>query len=220
MPTPTPRSGLARALDPRLPSNRLALAGFAAALLARLAQGDARGAVPAGLGTMLAWAAARELHPDDPEAAAFALALEFPVAISAPPDAPTAFLHVSALRAVAGTTGVPLGGPDALALAVLAAWSLAGARREGRTPAAWPALLAIALSAARATPSPVASATDTGGGRVETRRVAAARALAVGALAAAALAGPGQVRRASPLLAAWAAVALRRRPPPRADRPG
>jgi hypothetical protein len=121
------RSSLARPLDPSYPSNRLAALGLAVTTLAAKATGKPwRGALASGLGAFLAWSAARELHPDDENAANVALVLGAGAALLSPPSIPTAFGQMSALRVVAGTVGEPVTPVDEAALAVLGGVSAAG----------------------------------------------------------------------------------------------
>ena len=77
---PEQLSSLSRVVDPRYPSNRLAIAGAAATAMivgvAGLVGIDvASGPFTAAVGVFLAWAIARELDPDRPASAAIAIPL-------------------------------------------------------------------------------------------------------------------------------------------------
>lgn len=121
------RSSLGRDVDPRIPSNRLAIVG---ALLAGLATGLAFLAglevglspLAAGIGVFLAWAIARELDPDHPATAAIALPVSFVLLVGLGPSS----LLVSTglllgVRMVAGTVGSPLRIIDAVGIVALSA---------------------------------------------------------------------------------------------------
>ena len=121
------RSSLGRDVDPRLPSNRLAIVG---ALLAALATGLAAlagleiGLSPfsAALGVFLSWAIARELDPDHPAAAAIALPVSFVLLVLV---GPSSLLVSTGLllgaRMTAGTVGTPLRLLDVVGIVALSA---------------------------------------------------------------------------------------------------
>lgn len=124
----TPVTALVRTIDPRLASNRLAVfASAVVVLLGTLVTGvvdpdvgvlAAAGAgLRYGVGTFLAWAIARELHPDQPMAARNAV-LSYVVALVLGAPALGAVLALLlAARITLRSTGVP---PTPLDLAVLA----------------------------------------------------------------------------------------------------
>jgi hypothetical protein len=115
-------TSLQRVVDPRYPSNRLALAGAAVAgavaAVARFAGADIGfGPLGAAMAVFLAWAIARELDPDHPASAAFAMPAGFVLLLAAG----EASLLVSAAvllaaRITAGTVGTDLRPLDVLAL--------------------------------------------------------------------------------------------------------
>jgi hypothetical protein len=121
------RSSLGRDVDPRLPSNRLAIVG---ALLAALATGLAAQAgleiglspFSAALGVFLSWAIARELDPDHPAAAAIALPVSFVLLVLV---GPSSLLVSTGLllgaRMTAGTVGTPLRLLDVVGIVALSA---------------------------------------------------------------------------------------------------
>lgn len=131
------RSPLARTLDLKRPSNRVALAGFVgSALLARARGRSWPEAGAAGLTAFMAWSTARELDPDREGSANAALGLATLGAQLAPGRLPGAVTLNEGLRALAGTTGLRVTDADALALAGLAlACALRGAGVLALTPA-------------------------------------------------------------------------------------
>jgi hypothetical protein len=111
---PEQLSSLSRVVDPRYPSNRLAIAGAAAAAMivgvAGLADIDVgSGVLTAAVGVFLAWAIARELDPDHPASAAIAIPLSFVLLLALGP--PSLLVSTGVLlgtRMAAGTVGTPL----------------------------------------------------------------------------------------------------------------
>jgi len=107
-------SSLSRVVDPRYPSNRLAIVGAGATALIVGISGFAgldmgSGPLMAAVGVFLAWAIARELDPDHPASAAIAIPLSFVLLLVMGP----ASLLVSTgvllgTRMAAGTVGTPL----------------------------------------------------------------------------------------------------------------
>src|SRR5690606_24949796 len=130
-PLPT---GLARTIDPRVPSNRLILILAVAATVSlglfRLAAGALLPevvihAVGAGVFTTLAWAVGREIDPDHNLSAAIAAVLMIVALFVWPmPNLLLAGGLMAALRMVTRSTGLPLRLTDALALVALAAISI------------------------------------------------------------------------------------------------
>lgn len=123
-----PVTALVRPIDPTLPSNRLAV--FAAAIVALVAtlvtglvEPDAgvlaaagRG-LGSGVGTFLAWAIARELHPDEPMAARNAVLAYLPALFLGTPALAALFALLLAARITLRSTGTV---PTPLDLGVLA----------------------------------------------------------------------------------------------------
>lgn len=107
-------SSLGRDIDPRVPSNRLAIAGaLTAALVAGLAGlldlGAGPSPVSAAIGVFLSWAIARELDPDHPVAAAVALPVSLMLLMLVGPSSLIVSTGVLlGLRMTAGTVGTPL----------------------------------------------------------------------------------------------------------------
>lgn len=146
------RSGNSRGFDPTLPSNRFVLggsvvagaAGGFAALVAgeRLAEAAGWG-VASGGGFFIAWALARELHPDRPGVAAVAALLAPVFLLLDRPKLLSSGVVLLVARLVAGTTGRRFQWVDALVLVVLAGLSIG-------TPVGT-AVLAVAAAATGAT---------------------------------------------------------------------
>ena len=107
-------TGLGRELDPRLPSHRVALlggaAGFAGLSLVGWLRDDFSlfGAVFGAVAVFLGWALSRELDPDRPDAAYYAMAVAFAAAVVDAPSALAAGVALIAIRLVAGTVGAAL----------------------------------------------------------------------------------------------------------------
>ena len=132
---PSRVSALPRPLDFSYPSNRAAAAGLglgvaAARLLGRTWPGSLR----VGLGTFSAWAIARELDPDEPLSALWAMPLAFTALLSLPAStreqpeglgslrhALPGFTALSSLRALVGSVGPAVGAQDVTALGAQAA---------------------------------------------------------------------------------------------------
>ena len=131
MPAYTDITGLGRELDPRLASNRIAIAGGAVAFLVLATVGLVRGGFDVfevGFGAVsvfLAWAVSRELDPDRPDAATWAMALALGGTFLGSPSALAAGVALIAIRLVAGTVGTSLKRLDLIVLAGVTA--LAGA---------------------------------------------------------------------------------------------
>jgi hypothetical protein len=134
-----------RIVDPRQPSNRLAvLIPLGAALVVfGLDSGDLGRAFATGLATFAAWAIARELDPDHPLSATVA-ALLVPIAVltlGAPAPAPL-FVALLTIRILVRSTGLP---PKTTDLAVLTVGAIAVAH----TPAGWAAGILLAFAMVR-----------------------------------------------------------------------
>jgi hypothetical protein len=120
-------SSLGRDIDPRVPSNRLAVAGaFTAAVVAGLAGlfGPEIGLSPvsAAIGVFLSWAIARELDPDHPAAAAIALPVSLVLLIVLGPSSLLVSTGVLlGMRMTAGTVGTPLRPLDIVGIVALSA---------------------------------------------------------------------------------------------------
>ncbi len=124
---------LARRVDPSVPSNRLAIlgvvAGFVAGTLVLLLRTEATLLEAAldgaryGIGGFLAWAIARELDPDSPVAARYALFLYPIVALTGIPELTTMAAALVAARVVVRSTGLAPSPVDLAALVILAGLS-------------------------------------------------------------------------------------------------
>lgn len=144
-------TGLGRTVDPRLPSNLLAVAvsglgGLAVALRGLFDSGSAD--LGSGLTTLLAvflaWAVGRELDPDDPRSAALAMAVTLGIALVYEVEIAGAAVALLATRLIVGSVGRSLKPVDYFVLIGVAAFS-------GTRPELWPAgaLLAVAVLVAR-----------------------------------------------------------------------
>jgi hypothetical protein len=133
-------TGLGRSFDHRLHSNRIALGGgvvaFAVLLVVSIGVDD-ESIVDAGVasafaavGVFLGWAMARELDPDLPSAATWAMALTLGIAVFVAPSALVTGVVLVGTRVVAGTVGatvkvgdvVVLGGIGFLAASMPVLW--------------------------------------------------------------------------------------------------
>lgn len=121
-------SSLSRDVDPRYPSNRLAIAG---ALIAGVATALANlfgldtglGPFSAAVGVFLAWAIARELDPDYPASAAVAMPASLVLLLAIGPASLLVSMGVLlGVRLVAGTVGAPLRTLDIIGVVGLAAF--------------------------------------------------------------------------------------------------
>jgi hypothetical protein len=162
---PSPRaerrrlSTVVRLFDPSLASNRFAVVAFLGVLGAAFALdvsgGDdsaaqaAGAALRAALAVFLAWAIARELHPDLPLAATVAAAAALPILLSGEPRLGAVVAMLFAVRVVAGTTGREPAALDLVGLPALAAYS---ARSPGGVVAGLALAGALALAALQEQP--------------------------------------------------------------------
>ena len=140
--TSAPRSPMAsalpRPLDFSYPSNRLAAAGLVVGILgAKLLGHSWPGSLRVGLGIFSSWAIARELDPDAPQTAGWAMPLAFAGLLGKPTDteagqtegaatvrhALPSFAALSSLRSLVSTVGPATSGQDAASLSGLAAIS-------------------------------------------------------------------------------------------------
>ena len=145
MPRLTDFTHVGRIVDPRHPSNLLAvLVPLGAALIVfTLDTGDLSRAFATGLATFAAWAIARELDPDRPFAATVA-GLLVPIAvltIGTPAPAPL-FVTLLTIRILVRTTGLA---PKTTDLAALTAGAIAFAD----TPAGWAGGILLAFAMVR-----------------------------------------------------------------------
>lgn len=145
-----------RLFDPSLASNRFIIAAFLGVLCAVFAAGtladdtaaEASGdALQAGLVVFLAWAIARELHPDLPVAASVAAVAGLLILQTGEPRLGAVVALLFAVRLVAGTTGRA---PNALDLV----WLPAVAAYSGLSPGGLVAGLALAGALALAARQP------------------------------------------------------------------
>jgi hypothetical protein len=168
------QTGIGRPLDPRLVSNRIAVAGgllgTVLALVLQWINGESINIIAAGamgVGVFLAWAIARELDPDHPSSATFAVAIAAGAIAFGPSASGAVAVAMLGARVMVGTVGTHLRPADIVVLSAAAAY--AGTRPEGWGAAA---LLIAGVFVARPRRSGVIAAT-----------------LAIATLAGAALAG-------------------------------
>lgn len=139
-------TSLARVLDPRLPSHRMALIiGVGSALLGAAVDGDPGWglAFNAGVGSFLGWALAREIDPDRPNSAALSGALTgAAIALGGPSLLLPVALILMTARVLHRSTGVP---PTLLDLVALIAVAYAG----GTSTVGWACGMALAYAIAR-----------------------------------------------------------------------
>lgn len=136
-------TGIGRGLDLDLRSNRIALAGAAGATVAcagfALATGgEISDALIVGIVAFLAWAIGRELDPDRPQVAAWAMPFAFAASIYDLPSGIVTAVVLIAIRLVAGTPGAAVTWIDVAVFALLGFAS-------GSTPVLWIAALALAF---------------------------------------------------------------------------
>ncbi|GHF30739.1 hypothetical protein HNQ07_000683 [Deinococcus metalli] len=138
-----PVSALARPLDLRYSSNRVALvgAGVTLVLARRRGQSWGRALDAAGL-AFLAWATARELDPDHPVTANAALPLGAVAGLAGLDTALPGLGALSGLRVLAGTTGEP---PTVLDHAAMLAQTALTAATGSRSAALLPGLAAFVV---------------------------------------------------------------------------
>ncbi len=103
-------TGLGRSFDPRLRSHRLAFSGvlLAAVVYTAIAVVDDRplsGALMAGVIVFIAWAIGRELDPDRPTVAVWAMPVAFAALVYDMPSALASAIALIGIRVVAGTIG-------------------------------------------------------------------------------------------------------------------
>lgn len=136
MPDPTDLTGLGRPPDLRLTSNRIAIGGAALAFAVFAVwflvtdEGSIVAAGFAAVAVFLGWAVSRELDPDRPDAATFALILTFLAVFVDVPSALASGVALLAIRLVAGTVGAALRPADFVVLAGLTGIAAA-------TPSLW-----------------------------------------------------------------------------------
>lgn len=142
-------SGLGRPLDPKVPSNRAALVGTAAAgvltLASHLVAGrpkPIRAAVATAEACFMAWAIGRELDPDEPSTAILAMPIAMAGRVFGRPGLGASYPALLAARLASGTVGAPLQPIDAAHVAGVGL--LAGAR-----PASWPSVAGIGVGLSR-----------------------------------------------------------------------
>ena len=141
-------TGLGRSFDHRLHSNRIALGGgvvaFAVLLVVSVGvDGDSfasagLAAVFGAVGVFLGWAMARELDPDLPSAATWAMALTLGIAVFVVPSALVTGVVLIAARLVAGTVGASVKVGDVVVLAGIGFLAAS-------TPVLWIVLLTVGL---------------------------------------------------------------------------
>lgn len=136
-------TGVGRGLDLDLRSNRIALAGTAVATVAYAAfalatGGEVGDALRVGITVFLAWAIGRELDPDRPHVAAWAMPLAFGASIYDVASVVVAAVALIAIRLVAGTTGSTVKWLDVVVFAILGLASVLN-------PVLWIAALTFAI---------------------------------------------------------------------------
>ena len=141
-------TGLGRSFDHRLHSNRIALGGgvvaFVVLLVVSVGFGDeplvggGAAAVFGAVGVFLGWAMARELEPDLPSAATWAMALTLAIAVFVMPSALVTGVVLIAARLVAGTVGASVKVGDVVVLAGIGFLAAS-------TPVLWIVLLTVGL---------------------------------------------------------------------------
>lgn len=153
-------TGLGRPIDPKLRSNRVAVAGSVLAgtiyiLSMWLGQEvpDFVGAVSVAMGVFLSWALVREIDPDNNGAAYLAMAGAGIVGILSPPAALVAGVLLLTTRILSGSVGSGLRSPDLLVLVAAAAYA-------GTQPVAWP-IAGLLVFAVIRSPHPMAKAAAT-----------------------------------------------------------
>lgn len=144
----TAHTGLGRHIDLGYRSNRIAVFGtaLAATVVAALrwfvtGEIDVLAAMSVAVGIFLAWAITRELDPDRPGSATFALAAAALLALFGTPAAAVVGIALIALRIRVGSVGAPLRPGDLVVLVV-------GAGYAGSTVAGWPVAVALTLAVA------------------------------------------------------------------------
>ena len=121
-------SSLSRSVDPRYPSNRLAIAGaLIAGVVTALANSFVLDTglepVSAAVGVFLAWATARELDPDHPSSAAAAMPISLVFLLVVGPASLLVSMGILlGVRLLAGTVGAPIRPLDIIGIVGLAAF--------------------------------------------------------------------------------------------------
>jgi hypothetical protein len=146
------RSGIGRPLDPRLASNRIAVAGgvlgTVLALIVQWINGEAFSIMAAGamgVGVFLSWAIARELDPDHPTSATIAVVIAAGAIAFGPFAAGAVAVAMLGARVIAGTVGTHLRPVDVIVLSAAAAYA-------GTRPEAWGAAALLIASVLVARP--------------------------------------------------------------------
>ncbi len=139
----TSTTGIGRSLEPGLRSHRIVFAGAVVAVVGYAALAIATGrnvadALIVGIVVFIAWAVGRELDPDRPNVAAWAMPIAFAVSIYDLPSAVASAVALIGIRLVAGTVGAAVTWVDVVAFAVLGF-------AAGTTPVLWIVALALAL---------------------------------------------------------------------------
>lgn len=136
-------TGLGRAIDPRIPSNRLVIvATLASGIILAYAGWTGSGSVDpwailtGSAAVFIAWAIGREIDPDIPTSAAVAAVSTLLIALTAGAEAGGAAVILLGLRVLAGTVGHALKAGDYLVLILAAGY--AGTRVE-----LWPAAAVV-----------------------------------------------------------------------------
>ncbi|MEF2276909.1 hypothetical protein V3W47_01280 [Deinococcus sp. YIM 134068] len=143
-----PPSALGRPLDFSFPSNRYVVVGAVVSAVAAWLSGHRpASALGVGAAAFLGWATARELDPDDPDAAGAALPVAaFVALVGGTPNPVAGFSVLSGLRVLAATVGQA---PTALDVAALAGQAGLSALTGERVAALLPGA-ALGVSSGRA----------------------------------------------------------------------
>ncbi len=136
-------TGLGRSIDPRLRSHRIAFAGALAsavlyAAIAAATDRELSDALTVALVVFIAWAIGRELDPDLPQVAVWAMPLGFAALLYDMPSALASAVALIGIRVVAGTIGSAVTWVDVAALAFLGFLS-------GSEPVLWIAGLTLTI---------------------------------------------------------------------------
>ena len=121
-----PETAIGRHFDLRLASNRVAIGGTVIAFVVLLVAGwvldefSVLGAAAAAIAVFIAWAVSRELDPDMPTAATYAMALALGFAVFTTPGALVSGVVLIGIRFIVGSVGAPLTLLDALSLGLIA----------------------------------------------------------------------------------------------------
>lgn len=139
-------TGLGRPVDPRVPSNRLAIIGtLFAGLVVTAVNWASAGSVDLAttfstvVAVFLAWAIGRELDPDNPRSAALGMALSLAAGLIVGAAALGAMVVLIGLRILVGSVGRQLTAADYVVVVGVATFA-------GTHPSMWPSALLLAVA--------------------------------------------------------------------------